>query len=97
MGPIFDGAGLNMTVMSYNGVVYFGLVCCPDVVSTIERVVRGIEESTEELLSAVDRLAASTKPGSSTVEATKSTKRSSPVPTAHGAPKGRSTAVNVRE
>ena len=31
IGPIFDGGGLNMTVMSYLDSIDFGLLACPDV------------------------------------------------------------------
>ena len=33
MGPIFDGGGLNITLMSYLDRIDFGLVACPDLVA----------------------------------------------------------------
>ena len=39
IGPIMDGGGLNMTVMSYLDQLDFGLLACPDVLD--RRVGRG--------------------------------------------------------
>jgi diacylglycerol O-acyltransferase / wax synthase len=49
MGPIFDGGALNMTVMSYCGVVYFGLVACRETVR-VDEVGDHLRESAAELL-----------------------------------------------
>ncbi|HZB71315.1 MAG TPA: wax ester/triacylglycerol synthase family O-acyltransferase, partial [Acidimicrobiales bacterium] len=49
MGPLADGQGLNMTVMSYLGVIYFGLVACPDVVPDIHRLAHYVNDAVEEL------------------------------------------------
>ena len=35
VGPIFDGAGLNMTVMSYLDQLDFGLLACPDLIDDV--------------------------------------------------------------
>lgn len=55
MGPIFDGAALNMTVMSYNGVVYVGLVACNDAVPEMAAIAGYIDDAMAELLAAVER------------------------------------------
>ena len=52
MGPIFDGGGLNMTVMSYMGVVHFGLVACKETVPDVWRIASHIDTATAELLEA---------------------------------------------
>ncbi len=54
MGPIFDGGGLNMTVMSYMGVVHFGLVACSDALPRVRDLASNVLEAAKELLTAVD-------------------------------------------
>ncbi|QKT07343.1 wax ester/triacylglycerol synthase family O-acyltransferase [Gordonia sp. X0973] len=39
LGPIFHGAGLNITVLSNNGVVHVGAIACPEAVPDPERLV----------------------------------------------------------
>ncbi len=58
MGPIFDGGGLNMTVMSYMGVVHFGLVACTDALPRVSELSAAVVDAATELLVAVDALAA---------------------------------------
>ena len=50
MGPIFDGTGLNMTVMSYRGVVHFGLVACRETVPDVWGLAAMVDQSFAELL-----------------------------------------------
>ncbi len=52
MGPIFAGAGINMTVMSYQDNLDFGLLACPDVVDDVWSIAVGVGEALEELLKA---------------------------------------------
>lgn len=49
IGPIFDGVGLNMTVMSYLDRLDFGLLTCPELVPDVQAVANGIEDSLTEL------------------------------------------------
>jgi diacylglycerol O-acyltransferase / wax synthase len=49
MGPLADGQGLNMTVMSYLGVIYFGLVACPDCVPDVHRLAHHVNDAVAEL------------------------------------------------
>lgn len=58
MGPITDGAGLNMTVMSYMGWLNFGLVACRETVPRVWDIARGLELSLEEMKKAADGRAA---------------------------------------
>lgn len=52
VGPIFDGAGLNMTVMSYMDNMDFGLLACPDVVDDVWSIAGGLSDALEELVKA---------------------------------------------
>ena len=54
MGPIFDGGGLNITVMSYMDSLDFGLVACSDLVDDVWSIADGLAEALEELKKAVD-------------------------------------------
>jgi diacylglycerol O-acyltransferase / wax synthase len=53
MGPISDGAALNMTVMSYMGTVHFGLVACREVVPQLDDISHYVQESLDILLKSV--------------------------------------------
>ncbi len=52
MGPITDGAGLNITVMSYLGSVNFGLVACRELAPDLGRLAHYIDEATADLVKA---------------------------------------------
>jgi WS/DGAT/MGAT family acyltransferase len=54
MGPIADGLALNMTVMSYMGSMYFGLVAGRDAVPDVWDLAHGITQSLDELKKAAD-------------------------------------------
>jgi WS/DGAT/MGAT family acyltransferase len=54
MGPIADGLALNMTVMSYMGSMYFGLVAGRDAVPDVWDLAHGINQSLDELKKAAD-------------------------------------------
>ena len=49
MGPIADGAGLNITVMSYMGRIYFGLVADRDTVPGVWDIAHFIDDAMGEL------------------------------------------------
>ena len=49
VSAITDGVGLNMTVMSYNGKLDFGLVACREMVPDIWKLVDYLGESLEEM------------------------------------------------
>jgi WS/DGAT/MGAT family acyltransferase len=53
MGPIFDGGGLNITVMSYLDQLDFGLVACSDLIHDVWGLADGLAASLDELLKAV--------------------------------------------
>ena len=52
LGPVVDGLGVNMTVMSYMGTVHFGLVACRETVPRLWEMARGIDDALDELLKA---------------------------------------------
>jgi diacylglycerol O-acyltransferase / wax synthase len=55
LGPIFDGAGLNITVVSYMDQLYFGLIGCRELINLWD-VVTQIPEAFAELRKAADAL-----------------------------------------
>ena len=52
IGPIMDGSGLNMTVMSYLDQLDFGLLACPDVLEDVWEVADGLHAALAELVEA---------------------------------------------
>ena len=50
MGPIAEGGGLNMTVMSYLDQLDFGMQACPDVFPDVWRLADGLQEALDELV-----------------------------------------------
>ncbi len=55
MGPVAEGVGLNITVMSYMGSMYFGLVAGREAVPEVDAISRHIAEALEELKKPADR------------------------------------------
>ena len=53
MGPIFDGGGLNITVMSYLDQLDFGLVACADLIPDVWAIADGLGTALEDLKKAV--------------------------------------------
>lgn len=53
MGPIFDGGGLNITVMSYLDSLDFGLLVCPELVPEAWTLADALHDALEELKKAV--------------------------------------------
>ena len=49
VGPISSGIGLNMTVMSYMGDVFFGLLACRETVPDVQRIADALVEALTEL------------------------------------------------
>jgi WS/DGAT/MGAT family acyltransferase len=58
VGPIMDGGGLNMTVMSYLDQLDFGLLACPDVLGDVWLVADGLHAALDELVTATGVTAA---------------------------------------
>ena len=55
-GPIFEGAGLNVTAITSDDRIGFGLIACPDLVPSIWDVAEAIPASLDELLGSIGRL-----------------------------------------
>jgi WS/DGAT/MGAT family acyltransferase len=64
MGPIADGAALNITVMSYMGTVYFGLVADRDAVPQVGDIAGHIDGALSELKKAADQASGAATPAS---------------------------------
>jgi WS/DGAT/MGAT family acyltransferase len=58
VGPITDGGGLNMTVMSYLDNLDFGLLACPDVLPDVGAVGQGLTDALAELEKCADAVGA---------------------------------------
>ena len=52
LGPVMDGAGLNITVMSYRGVLNWGLMACAETVPRVADLALHIPDALDELASA---------------------------------------------
>ena len=52
LGPVMDGAGLNITVMSYRGVLNWGLVACSETVPRLTDLALYIPDALDELAAA---------------------------------------------
>jgi len=52
LGPIMDGAGLNVTVLSQEDRIGFGIVTCPDLVPRVWDLAQAIPDALEDLVSA---------------------------------------------
>ncbi len=55
IGPIFDGAGINMTVMSYLDSLDFGINVCPELIPDVWAVCDGLHAALEDLKKAADQ------------------------------------------
>jgi diacylglycerol O-acyltransferase len=52
LGPVMDGAGLNITVMSYRGVLNWGLMACTESVPGLLSIAAAIPDALDELRTA---------------------------------------------
>jgi diacylglycerol O-acyltransferase / wax synthase len=52
LGPVMDGAGLNVTVMSYRGVLNWGLMACAETVPGVRAMASYVPHALDELLAA---------------------------------------------
>jgi diacylglycerol O-acyltransferase / wax synthase len=50
LGPVMDGMGVNITIMSYRGVLYWGIIACPDSIPRVWSLTAGIPLALDELL-----------------------------------------------
>ena len=54
MGPVMEGAGLNITVLSYMDNVDIGFMVCRELVPDVWALVDHVDEAMAELLSAIE-------------------------------------------
>ena len=47
-----DGMGVNITIMSYRGVLYWGIIASPDTIPRVWSLAAGIPRALDELLAA---------------------------------------------
>ncbi len=52
LGPVMDGMGVNITIMSYRGVLYWGIMACPDSIPRVWNLTADIPLALDELLDA---------------------------------------------
>jgi hypothetical protein len=50
LGPVMDGMGLNITVMSYRGVLYWGIHASPDTIPRLWSLTAAVPRALDELL-----------------------------------------------
>ena len=52
LGPVMDGMGVNITIMSYRGVLYWGIMACPETIPKVWNLAADIPLALDELLDA---------------------------------------------
>ena len=52
LGPVMDGLGLNITIMSYRGTLYWGIISCPEAMPRVWQLAADIPVALDELLAA---------------------------------------------
>lgn len=55
LGPVFHGAGLNITVLSQNGVAHIGVIACSESVPDPWQIVEGFSSELDSLLAAAEK------------------------------------------
>ena len=66
LGPIFDGAGLNLTVISYLDSIDFGFLACRELLPDLEVLAAAVPKAMAELVALVDAIGAPTPAAPST-------------------------------
>jgi len=74
LGPVFDGMGLNITVLSYMESVGFGFLACRELVPELWEMSEGVADALDELVARVKANGRSAKPVSTKAPSTKSRK-----------------------
>jgi diacylglycerol O-acyltransferase / wax synthase len=52
LGPVMEGMGVNITIMSYRGVLYWGIMACPETIPKVWHLAAAIPLALDELLDA---------------------------------------------
>ncbi|HEX7442473.1 MAG TPA: wax ester/triacylglycerol synthase family O-acyltransferase [Acidimicrobiales bacterium] len=50
LGPVIDGLGVNITIMSYRGILYWGIISCPETMPKVWQLAADIPLALDELL-----------------------------------------------
>jgi diacylglycerol O-acyltransferase / wax synthase len=50
LGPVMDGMGVNITIMSYRGVLYWGIIACPEVMPRVWDLAAAVPAALDELM-----------------------------------------------
>src|SRR4029077_19920658 len=74
LGPIFDGAGLNLTVISYLDSIDFGFLGCRELLPDLDALAHAVPDALAELVKIVDTIEAPTPSAPAT------TRRANPAP-----------------
>ncbi|HEX3460615.1 MAG TPA: wax ester/triacylglycerol synthase family O-acyltransferase [Acidimicrobiales bacterium] len=54
LGPVMEGMGVNITIMSYRGIMYWGIISCPETMPKVWGLAAGIPLALDELLEAAN-------------------------------------------
>jgi hypothetical protein len=52
LGPVMEGMGVNITIMSYRGIMYWGIISCPETMPKVWGLTAAIPLALDELLEA---------------------------------------------
>jgi diacylglycerol O-acyltransferase len=52
LGPAMDGIGVNITIMSYRGILYWGIISCPETMPKVWKLAADVPVALDELLAA---------------------------------------------
>lgn len=52
LGPVMEGMGVNITIMSYRGIMYWGIISCPETMPKVWGLAASIPLALDELLAA---------------------------------------------
>jgi len=52
LGPVMDGIGVNVTIMSYRGVLHWGIISCPETLPRVWQLAADVPLALDELLAA---------------------------------------------
>ena len=74
LGPIFDGAGLNLTVISYLDSIDFGFLACRELLPDLDTLANAVPDALAELVKIVDAIESPTPAAPTT------TRRAKPAP-----------------
>ena len=88
LGPVMDGMGVNITAMSYRGVLYWGIMACPETIPMVGDLTDAVPVALDELLEAAGQERSTYRPDATLAHGESATAiDEAPEHTAIGAPK----------